>query len=83
MDRVFEDCRERRGEPVRATVKRHTYDATIEWGDDRRGYSVCLDPGGARFIVGAKDLAADPGGSRPLWERREAEARAKAGAAGA
>jgi hypothetical protein len=69
---------ERRGEPVLVHREHgHVFNpplrGTIEWGSDERGYSVCTEPAGARFQVQAKDFDPDPGGSRPLWERRRAE----------
>jgi hypothetical protein len=69
---------ERRGEPVLVHREHgHIFNpplrGTIEWGSDERGYSVCTEPAGARFQVQAKDFVPDPGGSRPLWERRRAE----------
>lgn len=68
----------RRGEPV-LIIGAHgiTYTppllGTIEWGNDREGYSVCTEPAGARFQAQKRDIQPDPGGSRPLWERRRAE----------
>jgi len=74
MTRLFEDCKERRGEPVTFVLHSQRGDqvlaGTIEWGDEVRGYSVCTEPAGARFIVQAKTLRPDPGGERPLWKRR-------------
>jgi hypothetical protein len=65
----------RRGEPVllNANQSGPPLLATIEWGNDQGGYSVCTEPGGARFQVQKNDITPDPGGSRPLWERRRAE----------
>lgn len=68
--KTFEDHKERRGEPVRFTRDGHEYVGTIEWGNDHQGYSVCTEPGGARFQVAAKDIRPDPGGERPLWTSR-------------
>lgn len=71
MTRTFEDCRERRGEPVKITIRGREFLGTIEWGDDRRGYSVMTEPAGARFQVKKNDLTPDPGGERPLWTKRQ------------
>lgn len=74
----YHDDRKRRGEPVLLHADgAFTYDppllGTIEWGNDRGGYSICTEPGGARFVVGKSAFVPDPGGVRPLWERRRAE----------
>jgi len=68
--RTFEDCRKRRGEPVLVEVCGRSVPGTIEWGDEYRGYSVATEPGGARFVVAAGLVRPDPGGLRPLWEKR-------------
>ena len=70
---TIEDHRERRGEPVKITVRGETLLGTIEWGDDRRGYSVMTEPAGARFQVSRHALVVDVGGVRPLWTKRQAK----------
>lgn len=72
---AIEDHKERRGEPVCIDIDRgkngtSTLEGTVEWGNDREGYSVATEPAGARYQVQAKDMRSDPGGVRPLWARR-------------
>lgn len=76
--RQMEDARERRGEPVLVHSEQGAklpkeYPATIEFGDDAIGYMVVMEPAGARFRLTKDDFRADPGGKRPLWERRRYE----------
>lgn len=73
MTRTIEDCRERRGEPVQITIRGRVLLGTIEWGDDRRGYSVMTEPAGARHWVSKRELVPDPGGDRPLWVKRHGD----------
>jgi hypothetical protein len=69
--------KERRGEPVLLLRDAgHAFDppllGTIEW-KHRESFSICTEPGGARFQASERDFKPDPGGRRPLWERRRAE----------
>ncbi len=73
--RQIEDCKERRGEPVLVHSEQGAklpkeFPGTIEWGDDKLDYMVCMEPAGARFRLRKDDFRSDPGGKRPLWERR-------------
>lgn len=67
----------RRGEPVLLLREgAFAFDpplrGTIEFRH-RDMYSICTEPGGARYQASERDFQVDPGGSRPLWERRRAE----------
>ena len=70
---TIEDERERRGEPVKITVRGQELIGTIEWGNERRGYSVMTEPAGARYQVTRFEIRTDPGGVRPLWTKRHPE----------
>jgi len=71
---VMEDVKTRRGEPVLVEHNGKWLPGYIEFGDDRTGISIAVEPGGGRFVLYGADcrdrVRPDPGGERPLRDRR-------------
>ena len=70
-----EDVKTRRGEPVVIHRNGRWVPGYIEFGDEASGcISVATEPGGAREVLRGGDLQTrlrpDPGGARPLRDRR-------------
>lgn len=71
---MMEDVKTRRGEPVLVEHNGKWLPGYIEFGDERTGISIAVEPGGRRFVLYGVDcrdrVRPDPGGERPLRDRR-------------
>lgn len=72
---MMEDVKTRRGEPVLVEYNGKWLPGYVEFGDGgREGISIAVEPGGGRFVLYGNDcrdrVRPDPGGERPLRDRR-------------